>query len=157
MNLNRLRDTVANEMNKIKIFDTTNTKSASEKLVHQTPKMYLDKSNQAFCINRKLLELLGCKRLDAGYIIFIEDKKGVLGIAKTDDAKKGMKFFWYKCDTRARLFNTTMVEYIMDKYKLKDLTNSYHIYFKGLPVKINGFNVYQIKTIEPYVGVKRNA
>lgn len=134
----------------MKIFGSHNTQSKASSLKHQVAKLFLDRANGSLCINLRLLELLGIEKKETAFVLFIEDDKGALGICKTDDKEKGIPLYWYKSDTRARMFNSTMVEYLMKKFKLKDTANSYHIVFFQLPATVDKYTVYQIKETFPY-------
>ncbi len=134
----------------MKIFGSYNTKSKSSSLRHQVAKLFLDRSNGCLCVNKRLLELLEIGGKETAFIYFIEDDKGKFGICKTLDEEKGIPLYWYKTDTRARMFNSTIVEYIMNKFKLTNIHTSYHIVFYQLPVTIEKLVVYQIREITPY-------
>lgn len=138
------------------IFGKGNTRAVNTKLKHQVAKFYLDRVNGALCINQRLLEILGIKRGDPGYVVFIEDK-GKIGIAYTDDKNLGLEVLWYKSDTRARMFNATMVEYFLEKYRLKLEVSSYHFETQTVPINIKGYNVYLVKEVTPYRRQKPSA
>lgn len=140
----------------MKIFGKHNTKATNGNLTHQVAKMFLDKANGAFCINQKLMDLMGVKKGDEALIVFIEDDNGTIGVARTDDKETGLPLHWYKRDTRGRTFNGTMVEYFVDKFKLDNKSNSYHIVFHQLPKIIKKFTVYQVREIFPYNRAEKN-
>ena len=134
----------------MKIFGSHNTQSRTAALKHQVAKLFLDRATGAICINQRMLDLLGITRNEYTFILFVEDDNGVLGICKTNDKDIGIQLHWYKHDLRARVFNQTMVTYMMQKYKLKDSSSSYHLVFYQLPVTAKSLIVYQVNKVFPY-------
>lgn len=134
----------------MKIFGRHNTRSQNERLQRTTAKILIDRNNGAFCISQRLLDLLSIKKLEPAMILLIEDDNGKMGICRTYNENEGIPLFYYKRDTRARFFNSTMVEYFIDKYKLETDSNSYHLIINSVPVQFEDMMVYQVKEIFPF-------
>lgn len=134
----------------MKIFGKHNTEAKDSNLKHHVAKICIDRANGSLCINKKLMNLLSIGKNESAMVIFVQDDKGTLGICKTEDTTIGIPIYWYKTDTRARIFNTTMVYLIMKQYGFKDTSNSYHIVFNKEAVKVGNHMVFQVKECFPY-------
>jgi len=128
----------------MKIIGIHNTINSIEKSLHQVPRLLFDKSNHTLCINRKLLELFEIKKGDKAFLIFIEDEKGKLCVARTNDETIGFKIWWYKTDTRGRIFHMGLIKLLFDKFKIKNGNVGHHFILNSEFKTVGDYNVLQI-------------
>ena len=131
----------------MKVFGKHNTEMKGATSLLRICKITIDKNNNTFCVNKSLFSKMDINPGDKALVLFIEDNEGVLGICRTDDKKIGIPIFWYKGDTRCRIFNNTMLKYVLKKHNISIKENSIHLIFKDEPVVIDNRKVFQISEV----------